>query len=58
VQKIQYYDDKFNDLFRELTNVFDYYDSNEDGVVEDGEKMVRFSLTRRTRGRKNVTRVR
>jgi hypothetical protein len=58
VQKIQYYDDKFNDLFRELTNVFDYYDGDEDGTLEDSEKMVRFSLTRRTRGRRSVTRVR
>lgn len=58
VQKIQYYDDKFNDLFRELTNVFDYYDSDEDGTVQEDEKMVRFSLTRRTRGRRSVTRVR
>lgn len=58
VQKIQYYENKFNDLFTELTNVFDYYDSDGDGTVEDGEKMVRFSKTRRTRGRKAITRIR
>jgi len=58
VQKIQYYDDKFNELFTELMNMFDWYDSDNDGTVEDGEKMVRFSLTRRTRGRKATTRVR
>lgn len=58
VQKIQYYDDKFNELFTELTNMFDWYDSDDDGTVEDGEKMVRFSMTRRTRGRKATTRVR
>ena len=58
VQKIQYYDDKFNELFTELLNMFDWYDSNNDGTVEDGEKMVRFSLTRRTRGRRATTRVR
>jgi hypothetical protein len=58
VQKIQYYDDKFNELFTELMNMFDWYDSDDDGSVEDGEKMVRFSLTRRTRGRRSTTRVR
>jgi len=58
VQKIQYYDDKFNELFTELLNMFDWYDSDNDGTVQDGEKMVRFSLTRRTRGRRATTRVR
>ena len=58
VQKIQYYENKFNDLFTELTNVFDYYDSDGDGTVEDGEKMSRFSMTRRSRGRKAITRIR
>jgi len=58
VQKIQYYDDKFNELFAELLNMFDWYDSDNDGTVQDGEKMVRFSLTRRTRGRRATTRVR
>ena len=58
VQKIQYYDDKFNELFSELMNMFDWFDNNQDGTVEDGEKMIRFSLTRRTRGRRATTRVR
>jgi len=58
VQKIQYYDDKFNELFTELMNMFDFYDDDGDSVVEDSEKMVRFSLTRRTRGRRSTTRVR
>ena len=58
VQKIQYYDDKFNEIFSELMNMFDWYDNDQDGTVEDGEKMIRFSLTRRTRGRRATTRVR
>lgn len=58
VQKIQYYDDKFNELFSELLNMFDWYSYDGDASVEDGEKMIRFSLTRRTRGRRSTTRVR
>lgn len=58
VQKIQYYDDKFNELFTELLGMFDWYDNDDDGTVEDGEKMIRFSLTRRTRGRRSTVRVR
>ena len=58
VQKIKYYDAKFNDLFEELTSIMDYYDSDGDGTVESGEKMVRFSATRRSRGRRNIVRVR
>jgi len=58
VQKIQYYDTKFNDLLTELLSIMDWYDSDADGSVEDGEKMTRFSLTRRTRGRRSIVRVR
>jgi len=58
VQKIQFYDNKFNDLFTELTNIFDYYDSDSDGSIQDDEKMVRFQATRRSRGRKPITRIR
>jgi hypothetical protein len=58
VQKIQYYDTKFNDLFTELLSMMDWYDSNADGTVTDGEKMTRFSLTRRTRGRRSIVRTR
>lgn len=58
VQKIQYYEGKFNDLFRELLDIMDWYDQSGDGTVTDGEKMVRFRATRRTRGRSNLTRVR
>ena len=58
VQKIQYYEDKFSSLFEELLNMFDWYDSDNDGTVEDGEKQVRFRLSRRTRSYRNTTRVR
>lgn len=58
VQKIEYYSKKFDDLFTELLSMFDWYDSDGDGTIEEGEKMVRFSLNRRTRARRNITRVR
>ena len=58
VQKIEYYSSKFEDLFRELLDIFDWYDQSGDGTISDGEKMVRFRQTRRTRGRSNITRVR
>ena len=58
VQKIQYYDNKFNDIFTELLDMWDWYDFDSDGTVESSEKMVSFQLNRRSRGRKAVTRVR
>lgn len=58
VQKIQYYEQKFQDLFSELMDIMDWYDSDGDGTVESGEKMVRFGFPRRTRGRRNIARVR
>jgi hypothetical protein len=58
VQKIQYYDNKFNDIFSELLDMWDWYDFDSDGTVESGEKMISFQLNRRSRGRKAVTRVR
>ena len=58
VQKIKYYDAKFNDLFEELLAIMDYYDSDGDGTVEAGEKSIRFSNPRRSRGRRRIVRVR
>lgn len=58
VQKIQYYENKFNDLFTELLAMMDWYDDDGDGTVEDGEKRTRFELPRRTRGRRSVSWVR
>lgn len=58
VQKIQYYEVKFNDLFEELLSMMDWYDSDGDGTVEDSEKTLRYTLPRRTRGRRRITSVR
>jgi hypothetical protein len=58
VQKIKYYDAKFNDIFEELLAIMDYYDADGDGTVEAGEKQVRFSNPRRSRGRRRIVRVR
>lgn len=58
VQKIEYYSRKFEDLFQELMAMLDWYDADADGSIENSEKMVRFAPLRRTRGRRNVVRVR
>lgn len=58
VQKIKFYDAKFNDLFNELLAMADWYDADGDGTVEDGEKAYTFSRTRRSRRRVSVARVR
>lgn len=58
VQKIKYYENKFEDLFTELMDMMDWYDADDDGSVEEAEKIARFRLNRRTRGQSPVTRVR
>lgn len=58
VQKIEYYAKKFDDLFTELLSMMDWYDYDASGALNDNDKLIRVSLTRRTRGRKNVVRVR
>lgn len=58
VQKIEYYEKKFQDLFEELTGMMDWYDYNNSGAVSEDEKMVTFTLTRRTRGRRSIVKVR
>jgi len=58
VMKIEYYEKKFQDLFEELLGMMDWYDSDASGALSNDEKMVTFSLTRRTRGRRNVVKVR
>ena len=42
VQKIEYYAGKFDDLFRELMDILDWYSADGDATVEANEKMVRF----------------
>jgi len=57
VQKIRYYEAKFNDIFNELLAMADWYDADGDGTVEDGEKAYSFATVRRTRRRSSVVRV-
>lgn len=58
VQKIRYYEAKFNDIFKELLALADWYDADGDGTVEDGEKAYTFATVRRSRRRSQVVRVR
>lgn len=58
VQKIQYYESKFNDIFRELLALADWYDADGDGVVEDSEKAWSYQTVRRSRRRSTVVKVR
>ena len=45
------------DLFMEMISMGDFYDRDGDGTVENDEKLVKYALTRRTRGRKSIVRV-
>lgn len=58
VQKIKFYDAKFNDLFNELLAMADWYDADGDGTVEDAEKVYTFARMRRSRRRVAITKVR
>jgi len=58
VQKIQYYESKFNDIFRELLALADWYDADGDGTVEDSEKAWTYQTVRRSRRRSTVVKVR
>lgn len=58
VNKIKYYDSKFNDLFNELLSMADWYDSDGDGSVENAEKATAYMPTRRTRSRRSIVKVR
>lgn len=57
VQKIQYFESRFNSLFEELMADFTWYDVSGDGTVSDSEKMVSYKRTRRTRSKRSVVRV-
>ena len=39
VTKIQYYSDKFEDMFQELIALADWYDKDGDGTVKNDEKL-------------------
>jgi hypothetical protein len=58
VQKINFYDSKFNELFTEKLAVIIWYDVDNDSTVESGEQLVNFRKNRRTRGKRFITRVR
>jgi len=57
VQKIKYYEDKFQGLFNELIALADFYDADGDGTVEDSEKVWTNQTVRRSRRRSTVVRV-
>jgi len=57
VQKITFYENRMQELFNELLSMGDWYDRDGDGTVENDEKLVKYALTRRTRGRKSIVRV-
>ena len=58
IAKLEYYDRKFNDLFKELLAMADWYDFDSDGTVEANEKAYSYQTVRRTRRRASIVRVR
>ena len=58
VQKIKYYEVKFNDIFNELLALADWYDADGDGTVESGEKAWTYQPVRRSRRRSTIVKVR
>lgn len=50
VKKIRYYENKFDDIFRELMDMLDWYDFNADGNIGNSERLLQHRATRRTRG--------
>ena len=57
-QKMRYYEQRFGELFTELTSLGDFYDLDGDGTVETAEKDGHYNVPRRTRGRRSIVRVR
>jgi hypothetical protein len=58
VAKIRYYEQKFQDMFDELTAITDWYDYDNDGTIQLDEKRTTFRMTRRTRGQRYIQRIR
>lgn len=58
VSKIQYYTQKFNDLFNELVSIADWYDFDNDGTIQNDEKAITYMPTRRSRSRRSIVKVR
>jgi hypothetical protein len=57
VQKIQFFEKRFNDLFTELMADFTFYDADGSGTVADSERLVTYQPTRRTRSKRSTARV-
>jgi hypothetical protein len=59
VQKIQYFENKFDDLFNELLTIFDWYDFDDSGAIDRSDLHIgQVQHRRRTRGKRNVVRIR
>jgi len=58
VVKIEYYESKFNDLFKELLSMADWFDADNSGTVDADERAYTYVQTRRTRRASRIVRVR
>lgn len=58
VYKIQYYEQKFDQVLTELLQFWDWYDYDGGGSITSSERNIRPELTRRTRGRRSWVRSR
>ena len=58
VNKINFYDTKFNNLFSEKMAVIIWYDANADASISSSDELINFRKNRRTRGKRFITRVR
>tara|TARA_R110000803_G_scaffold4020_3_gene13770 strand:+ start:7095 stop:7667 length:573 start_codon:yes stop_codon:yes gene_type:complete len=58
MNKITYYDGKFNELFQELISMSDWYDFDNSGTVDTDEKLITYAQTRRSRSRRTIVKVR
>lgn len=58
MNKILYYEGKFNELFNELISLADWYDYDNSGTVDADEKLLTYAQTRRSRSRRTVVKIR
>ena len=58
VNKINFYETKFNELFSEKLAVINWYDANADASITSSDEMVNFRKNRRSRGKSYITRIR
>lgn len=52
-RKMEYYRRKYTEMLNEMFTMGDFYDVDLSGEVESDEKLTKYSLTRRSRGRRN-----